>query len=442
MRLYTIYFSLTVAGLLAAPSTTPTPVTFSKQVAPILQKRCQQCHRPGEAAPMALLTYEQARPWAKAIKEAVLSKRMPPWFADPHYGKFKNDRSLGPDEVETIKAWVEAGAPEGDRRDLPAPVQWLEGWNIGKPDQSFELPNPYTVPASGTIEYTYYVIPSGFTEDKWVQMAEVRPGDRSVVHHVIAFIRPPGSKWLADAKPGEPFVPKRGRRSNNSNNDGGGSEGEGARNELLVGYAPGLPAAIYEPGQAKLVKAGSDFVLQMHYTAKGKEATDRTKIGLVFAKEPVRERVVTIPASNSRFAIPPGADNHEVKSSFTFREDVRLISLMPHMHLRGKDFEYVFTYPAGEKEVALKVPRYDFNWQLWYYLDGNKVIPKNTRLDCTAHFDNSANNKANPDPAVEVKWGDQSWEEMMIGWFDVAFDAKLQPEQIWRAPRGQAGRSE
>lgn len=410
---------------LSAPAATiPSTVTFTKDIAPILQKNCQACHRPGEAAPMSFITYQQVRPWAKAIKEAVLLKRMPPWFADPHVGKFKNDRALSRQEIDTLVAWADQGAPEGDRKELPQPVAFIDGWNIGKPDIEFEMPQPFQVPASGTIEYQYIVVPTHFTEDKWVQMAEVRPGNRALVHHVIAFVRDPKSKWLREAKPGVPFVPekKEGRR-----NEGGEVQGE-----FLVGYAPGSMPEVLEAGRAKLIKAGSDIVFQMHYTANGKTTgTDQSKIGLIFASQPVRERVLTIAASNNKFAIPPGAANHQVDAELELAADVKLIGMLPHMHLRGKDFEYRLKYPTGEVLKILSVPRYSFSWQLSYYPEKEILLTKGTKVECTAHFDNSPNNPNNPDATKEVKWGDQSWEEMMIGFLDVAFDVNMEPKQLF-----------
>lgn len=424
-----------VFPVIAGAGTTSAPVTFYKDVLPVLQKNCQSCHRPGEAAPMAFSNYQSVRPWAKAIRETVLAKRMPPWFADPAVGKFSNAHTLTEAERATIVAWADAGAPEGDKKDAPPPVAWTDGWNIGAPDRIIEMPKPFQVPATGTVEYTYLVLPLNLKEDTWVQMAEVRPGNRAVVHHVIAFLRDPGSKWMRDAEPGVPFVPKKGaRRAEASAAGGPGSE-------LLVGYAPGMEASKYRPGQAKLLRAGTDIVLQMHYTTNGKAAMDQTKVGLVFAKEPPKERVMTLGATQAKFVIPPGADNHRVDSQFTLQADTKLVNLMPHMHLRGKSFLYTAVYPSGEREVLLNVPKYDFNWQYFYYLDQQKVLPKGTRIECVAHFDNSANNKANPDPTVEVRWGDQSWEEMMIGWFEVAFPHDMNPGKIYRADKPEAQRT-
>jgi hypothetical protein len=408
----------------ATAATNPSPVTFTKDVAPVLQKNCQGCHRPGEAAPFSMLTYEQARPWAKAMKEAVLLKKMPPWFADPHYGQFANDKSLSQKEIDTLVAWADAAAPEGDPKDLPAMVNFIEGWRIPRPDVVFEMPNDFNIQAAGTIEYQYVIVPTGFTSDKWVRFAEARPGNRVLVHHIIAFIREPDSKWLKDAKPGVPFVPEKRKKDKKKDHDGD-DDGGGFSGDAIAGYAPGMFPMQLQPGQAKLIKAGSDIVFQLHYTANGKPGTDRSKIGLVFATEPPKERVFTLGAVNGKFKIPPRDANYKVDSEFEMGSQVKLVSMQPHMHLRGKDFEYRVVYPTGETETLLRVPNYSFSWQLYYQPVKQLVLPKGTKIECTAHFDNSPNNPNNPDPSKEVTWGDQSWDEMMIGFFDVAFDAKM-----------------
>jgi hypothetical protein len=425
------------AAAVSLAASAPSQITFTKDVLPIMQKRCQNCHRPGEVAPMSFLTYNEVRPWAKAIREAVLTKKMPPWFADPHYGKFSNDRSLAKDEIDTLVSWVDGGVREGDPKDAPAPVAWVDGWSIGKPDAVFEMPHDFDVPAAGTIEYQYIVIPSGFTKDTWVQAAEARPGNRKLVHHIIAFVRPPGSKWLSEAKPGVPFVPEAKKDDEKKKKKNDEERDDAATPELLIGFAPGLVPMTLPSSQAKLVKAGSDFVFQMHYTATGKAGTDRSRIGVIFAKESPSERVFTSNATNSKFVIPPGDPAFKVVSSITLQQSARLVDLMPHMHYRGKDFEYRAVYPTGEEQTLLSVPKYDFNWQLFYYLTEPIVLPKGTRIDCTAHFDNSPNNKYNPDPKAEVRWGDQTWEEMMIGWFDVAVDANSDPVDVFREKKAE-----
>jgi len=429
------------AAFFSFAASLPPQITFHKDVLPIMQKRCQACHRPGEVAPMSFLSYQEVRPWAKSIREAVLTRKMPPWFADPHYGKFANDRSLSKKEIDTLVSWVDTGAREGDIKDAPAPVQWVDGWTIGKPDMVFEMPHDFQVPAEGTIEYQYIVIPSGFTRDTWVQSAEARPGNRALVHHIIAFVRSPGSKWLSEAKPGVPFVPQAKKDEGGKKKDGENkdqeSDDEAATPELLIGFAPGLVPMTLPPGQAKLVKAGSDFVFQLHYTATGKAGTDRSRIGLMYAKEPPKERIFTANATNSKFVIPPGDPAFRVTSSITLQESARLVDLMPHMHYRGKDFEYRLVFPTGESQTVLSVPHYDFNWQLFYYFAEPILLPKGTRIDCTAHFDNSPNNRYNPDAKAEVRWGDQTWEEMMIGWFDVAVDAGKDPGEVFREKKNE-----
>jgi hypothetical protein len=398
------------AALLAGTALWAAPAgsvpTFSKDVAPILYSRCAQCHRAGEAAPMALTSYQEARPWAKAIKAAVLQHAMPPWLADAHYGGFKNERRLSQQDIETLAAWADGGAPEGDPKLAPALPHFESGWNIGQPDMIFDIGKDYEVPASGTIAYQYFTVPTNFTEDKWIEAAEIRPDKRAVVHHIIVFVQ------SANAAPDQ----KR---------EVGG---------LLVGFAPGEPPTAFEPGTAKLVKAGSKLLFQVHYTTNGKPATDRSYVGLKFAKEPPKYKAITANALQHNFAIPPGDPDYEVKSTWTAKEDVALLGLMPHMHLRGKDFKYTVVYPDGREEVILDVPKYDFNWQLNYDLRKPIDLPKGSRIDCVAHFDNSPNNKFNPDPTKEVKWGDQTWEEMMIGWFTYTVPNKPAAQPVSAAP--------
>ena len=407
-------------GLSAAPA--PKEATFHKHVEPVLQARCQTCHRPGEAAPMSLLTYKDARPWAKAIKEAVLVRKMPPWFADPKHGQFANDSRLSQDEIDTLTAWVDGGAKEGDLKDAPKPLTFTEGWAMGQPDAVVEMPNAVEVPASGTVDYTYIVVPTGFTEDKWIETAEVRPGAKSVVHHIVMLVRPPGVKYLPDAKPGIPYLPPKQEGKHQEDTGKGQFQFTGAV-EMIGVYVPGgLPYKV-GPGQARFIPKGSDLVFQMHYTTNGKAAGDRSRIGFIFAKEPPKERVVNTFVANLNLHIPPGVADHAVTARVTLYEDTKLLSLFPHMHVRGKGFEYKATYPTGETETLLTVPRYDFNWQLTYYLKEPKVLPKGTVLECVATFDNSPNNPFNPDPKSDVYWGEQTWEEMLAGFMDLAMPA-------------------
>jgi hypothetical protein len=357
---------------------------------------------------------------APSIKRVVQQKIMPPWFADPQYGHFANDRSLSAKEISTLVAWVNAGAPDGDPKDAPAPVEFLEGWNIPKPDVIFQLPRPFQIPASGVVEYQYVIIPTGFTEDKWVQMAEARPTNRPMVHHIIAYVREPGSSYFKDQKPGVFFEAPPSKAEEKTDTSA-------LPSDFLIGYAPGQPAEVLGPGQAKLIKAGSDLVLEVHYMPMGTPTTDQTKVGLVFAKE----RVLTLSAVNGTFKIPPGDPNYRVDASFEVATDLKLAGLHPHMHTRGKDFEYRIVYPDGRTETILRVPKYNWRWQLWYNLSEPLILPKGTKIECTAHFDNSADNPENPDPSRTVIWGQQSWDEMMVGFFNLVFDAKTPAKALF-----------
>jgi len=388
---------LFIAGV-AANDSNNAKLTFTKDVAPIFYNRCVECHRPGEVAPMSLITYSDARPWAKAVKQKVLDRSMPPWLAAAENSHFKNDRRLSQKEIDTITAWVDGGAVKGSDADLPAPPKFEEGWAIGKPDAVLSLEETVPVPAEGVIPYKYLTVQTNFNEDKWVQAAEIRPGNRKVVHHIIVFVQEPGAKTELTG------------------------ENRGGRGFKLCGYAPGEQPKVFPPGTARLIKKGSKLSFQMHYTPDGEATTDRSYIGLIFSKTPVSNIALTGTATNAKFIIPPGDGNFEVRSSWTAPEDVRIIDLMPHMHVRGKDFMYTAVYPDGKSQVVLNVPRYDFNWQLLYQFREPLFLPKGTRLDCVAHFDNSSRNKYNPDPNKEVRWGDQTWEEMMIGWFDYVLD--------------------
>ena len=365
--------------------------TFTKDVAPILYNRCLECHRPGEAGPMAFRNYQETRPWAKAIKQAVMTHDMPPWYADPKIDHFKNDRHLSAEEIATLTQWVDAGAPEGEASDLPKLPEFTEGWVIGKPDLILSLPKEFKIPASGVVQYQYFTIDPGFTEDTWIQAAEVRPTQRTQVHHILVF-----------AQDGKKRNPRGGEQFS----------------DMVIGYAPGVPSLTWDPDTAFLVKAGSTLLLQVHYTTNGKEAIDRSVVGLKIRKDKPKYRAISGSAVQFHLDIPPGDPNYETKASYTFREDVTLLDLTPHMHLRGKAFKYVITYPDGRSEVLLDVPHYEFNWQLAYVLAEPRTVPAGSRIDATAWYDNSVNNKYNPDPSQTVHWGDQTFQEMMIGFFN------------------------
>ncbi len=398
-------------------------VTFNKDVLPILQDHCQTCHRPGEIAPMSFMTYKDTRPWAKAMKTAVLTRQMPPWFADPNYGHFANDKRLNDSDIATIAAWADGGAIEGSEKDKPVPVKFQEGWGL-KPDMVIEMPQDIQLPATGTINYKSILVKVNFPQDEWVIAADLRPGNPSAVHHMRAIVRPPGSDWMKTAVPGVAYE---------QGDEEVGRQGMGT--DLLGKFNPGLGAQDFSMfDSAKFVPKGSDIVFSMHYTATGKATTDRSKLGLVFAKEPPKLRYFTHDGPTaSNLAIPAGDSNAEVVSEMTAMADTALVYLQPHMHLRGKDYEVRLVYPSGETETIFKAP-WDFNWQLGYDLAKPIPIPKGTRIIGIAHFDNSANNKWNPDPAKLVVWGNQNWEEMQNCFMSFLIDPKLKdPKTLFKA---------
>ena len=373
-------------------------VTYSNQISRLLQKNCVNCHRSGEIAPFALTQYNEVAGWAGMIEEVVREQRMPPWHADAPPGQFKNDIRLTEDEKLLIHQWVKAGAPEGEKSQLPDPIVFHDGWRIGKPDMIVKMRNrPFRVKATGTIDYKYFQVDPGFDHDMWVKAAECRPGNRSVVHHIIVGIG--GQGEFGDRE---------------------GVHGQ-LESEWLAATAPGAPPTVFPDGYAKFIPAGSRLVFQMHYTPNGTATTDLSQIGLIFAKpEAVRKRVITLMAFNERIKIRPGDPDYRLTATYRFERDIELMSMFPHMHYRGKAFSYEFKKPDDKYRKLLNVPTYDFNWQNSYELTQTVTIPKGTRLRCRARFDNSENNLANPDPTRTVRWGDQTWEEMMIGYFNVA----------------------
>lgn len=404
--------------------------TFYKDVLPILEQHCQSCHRAGEMAPMPLETYAQVRPFAAAIAKVTQNRTMPPWFADPCCGHFSNDPSLSADQIATLVAWADAHAPAGDTEDAPPPPHWTEGWNIDKPDFVLQMPEAAVIPAEGEIPYQYIIIPTHFKEDRWVRMSEIRPSNRMVVHHAVAYIRDPGSSWLRGAPVGRPFsaddlpTPELRRDAMWTNSD------------ILLVYAPGSLPDQWPDGFAKLVPAGSDIVLQMHYitlnhTGHGHATEDRTSVGLVFSKEPPRKRVLTLQLTNDRFLIPPGDPDHRVEVHGSIPNDALLLSFFPHMHLRGKTFEYNMLEAGGRVRTLLRIPHYDFYWQLSYRLAEPIPLKAGTVLQAVATFDNSKNNPHNPDPDSAVTWGEQTSSEMMVGFFDVAVDPSIDKQRFF-----------
>src|SRR5262245_55256722 len=377
--------------------------TFSADIAPIFYRNCVACHRPGAMAPMSLLTYEAARPWARAIAEKVANGSMPPWHAQEPAGTFFNERRLTVAERDQILRWVKNGAPMGDPKALPPLPEFPTEWTIGSPDAVFKMETEFEVPANGEIPYKYFTIPTNFSEDKWIQAIEIRPGSPSVVHHVLAFSRDPNGNPRQAAFALR--VPDLGNRLT-------GSAGANARGALIATTAPGTNAQVFPAGHAMRIKAGSILTFQVHYTANGKATKDQTSIGFVFAKTPPDREVHASSFSNPTFVIPPGASNHRVDSAIEFIEDARILAIFPHTHVRGKSWQYQLVYPDGRSETVLSVPKYDFNWQTYYEFTAPLVVARGTRLEGTAYYDNSAANRANPDPASAVRWGDQTWEEM------------------------------
>ena len=441
--------------------TSTTAPTFYRDVLPILQQHCQSCHRAGEIAPFPLVTYEQARAKAARMADMTRAKKMPPWFADPNFGHFSNDPSLTPEEIATISAWTEAGAPAGQEQDAPPPRKWAEGWIIPQPDLVVQMPKPVALPARGDIEYTYEIVSTGFTEGKWIQMSEVRPSSRANVHHAVVYVRPPDSKWLRGAPAGVPFT------ASDLTDEQSRRDAHWTDSDVLLVYAPGSSPDNWPAGMAKFVPPGSDLVFQMHYVARGHPAADQTSIGLVFAKQPPKQRVLTLQLTNDRFVIPPGVDDFRVEVHGTLPNDATLLSFFPHMHLRGKAFEYnIVASPvrskrdspvrlerhssarsihdpaqtgkrdAGETAETLLRVNYDFYWQLSYRLAEPLPLKAGTTLQAVAWFDNSRNNPHNPDPDAAVRWGDQTYDEMMIGFFDVAARPDLDKWKFFIRPDG------
>ncbi|MDG1895233.1 MAG: redoxin domain-containing protein [Fuerstiella sp.] len=374
-------------------------VTYSNQISRILQKHCVECHRKGEIAPFALTKYDDVIGWGDTMVEVIADQRMPPWHANPKHGSFANARLMTDSDKQLIRDWVDAGCPEGDPGQLPEPLKYTDGWQLPKkPDKVINMrDHAFDVSAEGTVRYQYFEIDPGLTEDTWIQAAEAQPGNRAVVHHILVFVRPPNG-------------PDRGMA--------------GTTGQFLAAYVPGHRAAVYPDGSAKLISAGSKLIFQMHYTPIGTPQKDLSRLGLVFADPTsIRKVVTTQQARVSRrgLVIPPHADNHRVEAqSSTAPTTVEVLSFMPHMHLRGKSFSYEARFPDGRRKTLLDVPQYDFNWQTAYQLTEPLSLPKGAYLQCVAHFDNSENNLSNPDPTRTVPWGDQSWDEMMIGYFDVS----------------------
>ena len=451
------------AAVLGSAAEVSEPVTFYKDVLPILQKNCQSCHRPGNIAPMSFLTYDSTRPWAKAMKAAVAMRKMPPWFADPQYGHFTNDPSLKPSDIEVISKWANNGAPQGNAKDAPPPIQWAEnGWTT-TPDVILKG-LPYTVPAApknNVIEWMTLITPSGFTKDTWVTSVEIKPSELSVTHHIcISFVphRPNATYntmlWVDKQRDDAGVqVPPSERKFVIPTADGKGIQvpsrplptgGDGAA--LGIGftcYVPGRALSDFRPLHAGvLVPAGYDVSWTIHYTPNGTELTDRPEVGLTVANKPPQRLLVESAGGTdpAKFAIPPNDSNYGPDPAvITFLEDVDLVWMSPHMHLRGKDMKYTLVMPDGKEQVILNVPHYDFNWQFGYELTEPLKIPKGSKLVVSGHYDNSANNKFNPDPARTVYQGNMTWEEMFTPFFAVIVDENADRTKLFTAPFATGG---
>jgi hypothetical protein len=429
-----------------AQNQTPVP-TFAKDVAPILYKNCAGCHRPGEIGPMPLLSYDDARPYAGDIRDQVKAGHMPPWHADPRFGAFRNERKLTDAEKATIIRWADGGAPRGNDRDLPPVPKFAEGWSIGTPDAILKLPQEYEVPASGTIEYQYFEVPTNWTEPKWIQAMEVRPGARSVVHHVLVYAREPAGlparpRALQPVRtngnvlnlnpPTPPVIPPAGTQPPvTPPTTPPATPPAGAAPRVLGGLiasnAPGTNAMVYEPGTALLIRPGAVLTFQVHYTASGKATKDQSSIGFMFAKNPPAEEIRVGQFINTQLQLPAGVSDQRVDAGVTVLEDVHLVGLLPHTHLRGTRWEYKVVYPDGRSEVILAMPKYDFNWQTYFMFKTPLALPKGSRIESSAWYDNSATNKSNPDPKVNVRWGDQTWEEMQYTGITYTVDSQKKP---------------
>jgi mono/diheme cytochrome c family protein len=402
--------------------------TFYRDIAPILQQHCETCHRDGGIGGFSLQTYDDARRYAGAIQSATQNRSMPPWFAVPGIGHFSNDPSLTTEQIATLAGWVDAKTPAGDPQEAPPQIAWADRWSISKPDEVLRMPQSVQLAADGDVDYTYEIVPTNFAQDRWVQMAQVLPSLPANVHHAVVYVRPPDSKWMGHAPVGVPFTSatlpdpedRRGAQWTDS--------------DVLLVYAPGSLPDQWPANMAKLIPAGSDLVFQMHYTTNGKVGGDRTSVGLVFSKQPPPQRVLTLQLTNDHFVIPPGAPNYRVEARGTLPNDALLLSFFPHMHLRGKRFEYNIIsngdaghasgVPALGVETLLRV-NYHFHWQMSYRLAQPRLLKAGTELQAVAWYDNSASNAHNPGPDVAVRWGEQTYDEMMVGFFDVAVPATL-----------------
>ena len=398
-----------------APEQTKQTVTFYRDVLPIVQGHCQVCHRAGGIAPMAFESYEQTRASAGAIRAAAEKRTMPPWFAEKGIGKFSNDPSLTEEQIATLRAWAAENAPAGNVADAPPPRKWAKRWTIPEPEMTVAMPEGVPIPADGEVDYTYEIVPTQFAEGRWARASEILPGIPENVHHAVVYVRPPESAWLRHAPVGKAFT------ASMLNTEEDRRDAMWTDSDILLVYAPGSTPDYWPSGMAKYVPAGSDLVFQLHYTTNGKAGTDISRIGLIFTKEAVQKRVLTLQLTNDHFVIPPGAPDYRVEARGTLPNDAQLLSFFPHMHLRGKRFEYNMVR-ADKSIEPLLIVNYHFHWQMSYRLAEPLVLKAGTELQAVAWFDNSKANPHNPDPDAAVRWGEQTSDEMMVGFFDVAVE--------------------
>jgi thiol-disulfide isomerase/thioredoxin len=392
-------------------------VTYHNRVSRILQRHCVECHRDGGLAPFALETLGQVTAHKAMIQQVVKQERMPPWFArDGHNSaRWLNDRSLASADRDDLLAWLEGGLPAGNAGEAPLPLPAPGDWQIGKPDLVVKLPRPVAVKAEGTMPYQHLVVETGLTEDRWVEAFEISPSRREVVHHVLVFV-----------------IDGNGRR--------GGVE-PSERSGFFAAYVPGNSSQVYPTGFAKKLPKGSRLLFQMHYTPNGQATEDQTRLALRFAKRPPLHIVETVGIANTRIQIPPRAADHAERATLRVPQDSVVLAFMPHMHLRGKAFRYEAKFRDGKTETLLDIPRYDFNWQLQYRLAQPWPVSAGTTLEVTGWYDNSVGNPANPDPDRTVRWGPQTFDEMLLGYIEYYVPGKPAPVDSLAGPEGASGPS-
>lgn len=362
------------------------PITYYNQVSRILQQNCETCHRAGESAPFSLDTYKQAKSHGGMIRKVTQSKLMPPWLANPKVGEWANERSLSASDIDALSEWFTSGMPEGDPKEAPVPIVWTKGWNIGKPDVVYTISKPIAVPATGVMPYQYEIVQTSFSDDKWIQAAEIRVTHPEIVHHVVVYEK--------------------------SKITGGNFDG------FLAGKVPGESWRVYPKGMAKKLSKNAELIFEIHYTPNGTALNDQPQLGFIFANSPPTHEISSMAIGDSNFTIPAYDANYPVSAEEVLTKKIKIFSFLPHMHLRGKAFQYQATYPDGRKELLLDIPKYDFNWQLLYEAKNPIELPAGAKITATGWFDNSEKNPANPDPSKSVKFGLQTFEEMMIGYVD------------------------